>query len=92
MKVETQFLTPTEIGRELEKLISKKISGIQVNRLLQEIKLQRKVANLWEPTVLGRELSVILPYIGKNKHSGFQVKWSTDVIVLLQYQIELDAD
>ncbi|MBH8555000.1 hypothetical protein I8751_22165 [Nostocaceae cyanobacterium CENA357] len=48
MKIETQFLTPTEIGRELEKLISQKMSGMQVNKLLQEIKLQRKVANSWE--------------------------------------------
>ncbi|RCJ22237.1 hypothetical protein A6770_30080 [Nostoc minutum NIES-26] len=91
MRVETQFLTPTEIGRELEKLTSKKMSGMQVNRILQEIKLQRKVANVWEPTILGRGLSIILPYTGKNNYSGFQVKWSTDVIGLIKYHIESDA-
>ncbi|MEH2174631.1 hypothetical protein [Nostoc sp.] len=84
MTVETQFLNPTEIGKELEKITGKKMSGMQVNRLLQALQLQCKVSNVWEPTILGQKLSVILPYTGKNKHSGFQVKWSTDVIELLK--------
>ena len=37
MTVQTQFLTPTEIGRELKKLTGKKISAIKVNKLLQEM-------------------------------------------------------
>ncbi|BAZ54285.1 hypothetical protein NIES4103_69700 (plasmid) [Nostoc sp. NIES-4103] len=87
MTVQTQFLTPTEIGRELEKLTGKKVSAIKVNQLLQEIQLQHKIGNVWEPTILGKELSVILPYTGKNNHCGFQVKWSTDIIDLLKNKI-----
>jgi|688.fasta_scaffold329347_1 hypothetical protein len=87
MTVETQFLTPTEIGREVEKLTGKKISAIKVNKLLQEMQLQYKTANLWQPTILGKGLSVILPYTGTNNHCGFQVKWSTDIIDLLKNKI-----
>ncbi|MDZ8031998.1 MULTISPECIES: hypothetical protein [unclassified Nostoc] len=90
MTLEAQFLNPTEIGRELEKITGNKISGMQVNRLLQAIQLQCKVANVWEPTILGQRLSVILPYTGKNNHSGFQLKWSTDVIELLKRHLEPD--
>lgn len=87
MTTQTQYLTPTEIGRELEKLTGKKISGIKVNQQLQAIQLQRKVSTVWEPTILGKGLSVILPYTGNNNHSGFQLKWSTDVIHLLKDKI-----
>ena len=63
------------------------MSGIKVNKLLADLNWQRKVANKWEPTKLGKELSVLLPYIGKNNHAGYQVKWSTDVIDRLKDQI-----
>lgn len=84
---QTQFLTPTEIAQELEKQTGKRMSAIAINKLLADQKLQRKVSNLWEPTVLGKKLSVLLPYIGKNNHAGFQLKWSSDVIDLLKNHI-----
>ena len=84
---QTQFLTPTEIGQELGKLTGKPMSPNKVNKLLEALNLQRKVGNKWEPTKLGRGLCTMLPYIGKNNHAGYQVKWSTDVIVLLKDQI-----
>ncbi len=83
----TQFLTPTEIAQELEKLTGKRMSAIKINKLLADLKLQRKVSNLWEPTILGKGLSVLLPYIGQNNHAGFQLKWSSDVIDLLKARI-----
>lgn len=87
MTIQTQYLTPTEIGKELEKSTGQKISGIKVNQLLKIIKLQYKVGKLWQPTILGKGLSVILPYSGKNNHCGFQVKWSTDIIQLLKNKL-----
>lgn len=87
MTVQTQYLNPTEIGKELEKLTGKKISGTKVNKLLQAMQLQHKVGNVWETTILGKGLSLILPYTGNNNHSGFQLKWSTDVIHLLKDKI-----
>ncbi|MBD2043419.1 hypothetical protein [Microcoleus sp. FACHB-672] len=84
---QTQFLTPTEIAKELEKQTGKRMSAITINKLLAAMNLQRKISNLWEPTILGKGLSVLLPYIGQNNHAGFQLKWSTDVIDLLKVRI-----
>ncbi len=81
-----QLLTPTEIGVELEKIGGGKFSGKRVNKILETIGFQKKVADYWEVTDSGKSYAV---YLDTNKrHSDGtpirQLKWTSDVIFFIK--------
>ncbi|CAN5713617.1 phage antirepressor KilAC domain-containing protein [soil metagenome] len=78
-KQETQYFTPTELGKRIG------ASARGVNLLLAEAGLQMKRGDVWEVTDAGREFARILD-TGKRHGSGVpvtQVKWSPAVLPLL---------
>lgn len=78
-KQDTQFFTPTELGKRIG------ASARGVNLLLAEAGLQMKRGDVWEVTEAGREFARILD-TGKRHGSGVpiqQVKWSATVLPLL---------
>ena len=69
-----QFLTPTQLGKEYG------LSAKAVNRRLEELGYQHKVAGKWEPTELGESFAVMLD-TGK-QHGGIpirQMKWESSI-------------
>ncbi|MBB6694371.1 hypothetical protein H7B90_23525 [Cohnella xylanilytica] len=89
---ETGILTPTLIA---EKTGMK--SGIAVNKLLEELGLQYiektirkskstgkdKEVKTWRLTEEGKKYGEEFPFV-RNGHSGYQIKWSEDVLELIQ--------
>ena len=69
-----QLLTPTQLGKEYG------LSAKAVNRRLEELGYQHKVAGKWEPTELGEPFAVMLD-TGK-QHGGIpirQMKWESSI-------------
>lgn len=76
---QTQYLNPTRIGKEFGKITGKILKATEVNQRLQRLGLQRKVDQDWDLTEAGREFGQLFPY-ENNGHSGFQLRWSPNVI------------
>ncbi|MCX5984471.1 MAG: hypothetical protein NTY89_22330 [Nostocales cyanobacterium LacPavin_0920_SED1_MAG_38_18] len=83
-------LTPTEIALRLSKLVNSRVSNRQVNQLLEELGLQKKLKtrngkSKWQLTQKGQKYGrVYLVTNTQGNWSGNQIKWSEEVINLLQ--------
>ncbi|APW37125.1 phage antirepressor [Rhodoferax koreense] len=83
-KQDTQFFTPTELGKRID------TSARGVNLLLAEAGLQMKRGDVWEVTEAGHEFARIYD-TGKKHGSGVpvqQIKWAANVLPLLGEQKE----
>ncbi|MBQ6908547.1 MAG: hypothetical protein IJQ29_00395 [Synergistaceae bacterium] len=83
-----QILTPTEIGKELNE------SARAVNKYLEAIGYQTKIADKWEATSAGETYAVLVD-TGRRQSNGMpikQLKWQNSIIeVLRNYLIEEDG-
>ena len=83
-----QILTPTEIGKELNE------SARAVNKYLEAMGYQTKIAGKWEATKAGDAYAVMLD-TNKRRSDGTpvrQLKWQSSIIeVLRNYLIEEDG-
>lgn len=83
-----QILTPTEIGKELNE------SAKAVNKYLEAIGYQTKIADKWEATNAGEAYAVLVD-TGRKQSNGMpikQLKWQNSIIeVLRNYLIEEDG-
>lgn len=83
-------LTPTEIALRLSESVNSKVSNRQVNQLLQQLGLQRKLKSRqgkskWQLTEKGQKYGRVYLVTNANGNwSGNQIKWSEEVINLLQ--------
>ena len=76
-----QFLTPTQLGKELG------LSGRKVNLMLAGLGLQRRIGDVWEPTEDGKARGAVLMDTGKRHGDGApvrQLKWPSDVVNALR--------
>jgi prophage antirepressor-like protein len=81
-EVQEVLLTPTEIGKEIEKLQENPLTAVKVNKQLETMGFQIKSAEKWEPTDTGRPFSRLFD-TGKKHSSGVpvtQLKWYKSVI------------
>ena len=75
-----QFLTPTQIGKELG------VSGRRVNEILAGAGYQHKIGDNWEPLPDGNSYAVMLD-TGKRHSDGTplrQLKWNSGVLEVIQ--------
>ena len=83
--VKEQALTPSQIA-PLVGLSSSKKGARAVNKMLEIVGFQRRIAESWEPIGKGREYAVVLD-AGK-KHSDStpirQVKWNSGIVKILK--------
>jgi hypothetical protein len=83
-------LTPTEIALRLSESFSSKVSNRQVNQLLEQLGLQKKLKtrkgrSKWQLTQKGQKYGRVYLVTNTNGNwSGNQIKWSEEVINLLQ--------
>ncbi|MEH1934259.1 MAG: hypothetical protein V7L14_11155 [Nostoc sp.] len=86
-------LTPTEIALRLSELLNSRISNRQINQLLEELGLQKHIKtrngkSKWLLTEKGQKYGrVYLVTNTQGNWSGNQIKWSEEVINLLQRQL-----
>ncbi len=75
-ETKNQILTPTQIGQIIEK------SAMEVNLLLQDLGLQKKIEKVWHLTEKGEEFAEMLDT--NKKHSDGtpvkQIKWKSEVL------------
>lgn len=88
--VQRVALTPTQLGKELEKRYApEKLTAVVINKLLYSIGYQRPLGEKWEPTDLGRQNGATLIDTGKSHNDGSpvtQLKWySTLLPTLVDY-------
>ena len=72
-----QLLNPTQLGEPLG------LSGIKVNKKLEELGLQRKTDAGWEPTEEGLAKGAVMLDTGKRHSNGTpirQLKWPSDIL------------
>lgn len=88
--VQKVALTPTQLGKELEKRYApEKLTAVAINKLLYMMGYQKPVADKWEPTDLGKQNGATLIDTGKSHNDGSpvtQLKWySTLLPTLVDY-------
>jgi len=78
------MFTPTQLGE--------KLGGVKpgiVNKMLEARGLQKKFGKRWEPTEQGRVYSGAVSFQAEhNEHKGYQIKWSAEVLELLEQPLE----
>jgi hypothetical protein len=83
-------LTPTEIALRLSESFNSKVSNRQVNQFLEQLGLQKKLKtrkgnSQWKLTEEGQKYGRVYLVTNANGNwSGNQIKWSEEVINLLQ--------
>ncbi|MBH8565348.1 hypothetical protein I8748_24730 [Nostoc sp. CENA67] len=88
--LENVDFTPSEIAMKLSELEQKPISNRQVNQLLEQLGLQRKFKSSkgkwkWQLTQVGKKYGRVYSVTNTLRNwSGNQIKWSEEVISLIQ--------
>lgn len=85
---QNRLMTPTEIGKELERISGRKHSARMVNQALLALGLQTQTAAGWEATEAAKsEGLAVLQDVGKKHSNGTpiqQLKWSREVVEQLK--------
>ncbi|BAZ30034.1 hypothetical protein NIES4074_24890 [Cylindrospermum sp. NIES-4074] len=85
-------LTPTKIALRLSESVNSRVSNRQVNQLLEQLGLQKKLKSRkgkskWQLTEKGQKYGRVYLVTNTNGNwSGNQIKWSEEVINLLQQE------
>ena len=85
-------LTPTQIGKELEKRYApEKLSAVMINKLLYTLGYQHPLGEKWEATELGKQNGAVLVDTGKSHSNGspvIQLKWYSTLLPTLADYID----